>query len=104
MGGLNSKWSQAGKSLRTLLQWLGFPAWRQTSRAGRVWKSCLGAPRRAGAGASISDSPAGGSQRAWDGLVSSGVLCCYPGGTNMVRQVRHFSIPRNFSFQKFQQN
>lgn len=59
-------------------------------------------PGRVGAGASISDSPAGGSE-GWGGG-SSGVLCCPPGGTNMVRQVRHFSVLSNFSFQRLQQN
>lgn len=72
----------------------------ETDKQGsRAWKSCLGAPGRAAAGASIWDSPLSGSQHGWNGVGSSGVLCCSPGGTNVVR---HLSILRDFSFQKFQ--
>lgn len=40
----------------------------------------------------------------WGGELCGAVLCCSPGSTNMVRQVRQFSILKNFSLQKLQQN
>jgi len=104
MGGLNSKRSWAGKSFTHFAATVGISSLKTDEQGRQSVEICLGALSRAGAGASIPDSPAGGSQHVWDGVGSSGVLCCPPGGTSIARQVRHFSILRNFSIQKLQQN